>query len=172
MTLVKRNSLSDFQRAILTHIGITPWQLKNLAPEEASSSHSGEQKSSENIKPQPIPVQAISSEQKQAGLARLKQQIAPKAKSAEGKVLLCMDAQSAQYRLVQDVLLSIAPNQHKPFMLSAQSPEAFCDFSIAWKIGTEFSLTQNVIETPPLNLLSKAPNKQKLWKLLQTLPTA
>lgn len=178
-------SLTDYQKAVLTHMGITPWVERSALSLETDSTATHIDVETQTCQNKPSPISnAANQEEKLAGLQRLKQQIVdtpsptntPKAtqvasaqqvtrKDAEMAMVLCMDNTTSQSAMVQDVLKAIAHASDK-VIVSDQPIESFQNFSFAWQFGDEMSFSNKVLTTPAIDQLVQVKQKKALWQHL------
>jgi len=170
--------LTDYQKAMLTHMGITPWVKKSASLADDVSS-TGDAKPPQNN--HATETKAASQGDKLAGLQKLKQQIAePKSqpqpvqpqpiqtagqqpKDAAQAVVLCMHDALKQHHMVQDVLQCLGLEQSN--IITTEEPLAtYRNFSFAWQFGNEVSFAKNVLMTPKLEQLTQAEIKKRLWQ--------
>lgn len=177
-TTNSNRSLTDYQKAVLTHMGITPWVERAALSSENDSI--GAQAATETPTGQNKPAaisHAATQEEKLAGLQRLKQQIVdtprPKSshttnlqqlapKDAEMAMILCMDRNASQRAIVQDVLNALAYSSDK-IIISDQPITTFKNFAFAWQFGDEILFSNKVLTTPEIDQLIDSQQKKILW---------
>lgn len=164
MTETTSKTLSKYQKAMLTHMGIIPWQLKS---ESCSEYIDDTQQRPEQTGICDAPSQPPTQEQKQAGLDRLKQNITAKPKSLNGGVLLCMSEKTAGNQLIQDLLLFLDIASTDVIVEENSKPKEYCDYLLAWQIGEQIGLNDRLLTTLSPENMNSSQAKRKLWQAIQ-----
>ncbi|MBU2879875.1 MULTISPECIES: hypothetical protein [Aliiglaciecola] len=153
--------LSKYQAAMLTHMGIVPWQLKTNSQDVAQLD--SEVTTQSNVSSSAL--QLPSQEQKQAGLQRLRQQIESKRKSANNGLLLCMP-ETANNQLLADLLLYADLSITHCIFEENADPNDYVDFKLAWQVGDKLSLNGLVLTAPTPDKINSSQDKRQLWRIL------
>ncbi|GAB2709737.1 hypothetical protein [Aliiglaciecola aliphaticivorans] len=164
MTEPTSKTLSKYQTAMLTHMGIVPWQLKSATQDATKLER---QEATEAVIPtseSQLPSQA----QKQAGLERLRQKIESKSKTLNHAVLLCMPENKSN-QLLSDVLLFADLTMTDCVFIETADPQEYVDFKLAWRIGEKISLNGQVLTAPTPDKIVSSRDKKQLWQMLHQL---
>ena len=146
-------SMSDYQRATLTAMGITAWRQNKSSenPVETPSLSSRAKKQTTQQR-----VEASSVELEQATLLR---------QSLPEHVLFPQHLGS--HPLFTDILTAM-DLQGKPRKALVDSDiEQYSDYILAWHIADKIDLHGSILTTPDLPSLSCAVTKKQLWQALQ-----
>ncbi|GAA0857669.1 DNA polymerase III subunit psi [Aliiglaciecola litoralis] len=161
-----QNQLSAYQNAMLTHMGIVYWKTRESADAPETPQLTATKA------PQLSATKTPSVEQKQAGLAKLKQQLTvDKTTDVKQSVLLCLNTQNSSNQLITDVLNWLEIND-KTIVFADKSIEHYSNYALAWCIGQHFEYKNKVLTTPTIAELSSISAKRRLWSLLQQYPNA
>lgn len=169
MTDKQTYSLSQYQQAMLTHMGITPWQQKKsdgLKSLQSSASNAQIDTNDERVLNTKSLSTAPSQAQKQQGLDKLKQQITTTKQDANGGVVVVADKKLSQQSVIKDVLFYISKDKNVIYANQNQTLNDFKNYSLAWEFSDKLALHDNVLQTPPATTLNDAKTKRQLWALL------
>ncbi|TRY29439.1 hypothetical protein [Aliiglaciecola sp. M165] len=154
-------NLSRYQKAMLTHMGITPWQVKG-DKEEAKELRPVTPSATKMATGESQPSQA----QKQKGLEKLKQHISTPKFDAKGGVLVLFKETHAQRRIIRDLLQYLADDKTIVFVKSDQALDDFKNYSFVWQISNTIDFTDNVLQTLSPDQLTDPKVKKQLWDVL------
>ncbi|MCF2946898.1 DNA polymerase III subunit psi [Paraglaciecola aquimarina] len=170
-------NLSNYQRAMLTEMGISCWQL--FEHKEAVELTADLSETKQAIKLQEI-KQRVSQDSALAKLAALKSSntrtTGPNSntqvdvplvtkKQATDQILLAMKHGSSVW--LQDVLLAMGLYGAEQTSIEATQIVEYFDFALAWKQGEKIKLEGRVLTTPALSEMQSAKNKKQLWQVIQ-----
>lgn len=164
MNAKTHNTLSSYQCAVLSQLGITTWQpqsaenLKAEGPTQSVASNIEPPKTLENNKPSPIP-DAIKR-------FKSKPDAAPARKSVPNSVVLGFNLASVPSALVKDVLLSLGLPTEGPEVISKANSAEYSDYLFAWEIDEKIALKGRLLTTPSLNNGLSVATKRQLWTFL------
>lgn len=164
MNAKTHNTLSSYQRAVLSELGIATWQpqsaeiLNTENPAQSVASNIEPPKTVENKKPSPIP-DAIKR-------FKSKPDAAPARKSVPNSVLLGFNLASVPNALVKDVLLSLGLPTEGPEVISKANSAEYSDYLFAWEIDEKIALKGRLLTTPSLNKGLPVATKKQLWTFL------
>ncbi|MFA3789722.1 hypothetical protein AB6T38_01240 [Aliiglaciecola sp. SL4] len=164
MTELTSKPLSKYQSAMLTHMGIVPWQLKSndQDPVNLESKRPNENDVS-SVEPQ-----MLSQEQKQAGLQRLRQKIETTRKSVNHDVLLCLpECKTSQ--LLSDILVFADLSMTDCMFEESADPKDYADFKLVWQVGEKISINGLVLTAPAPDQITSSQDKKQLWQILHQL---
>ena len=160
--------LTDYQRAILTEVGVTYWQFRNpnkvmveaerLADNQTAqlSIHAPEDVSKAPVK---SPQDAL------LALQQLKEDVLTL--ESTDKVLLAFAPQEIKSELVSDVLMALGLEDKAYKNVSAEQLAQFKDYPLSWQQGDKLTLNDNQLCTGSLSELSRPAMKKQLWQLIQ-----
>ena len=153
-------SLSDYQRATLTEMGIPYWQQVEGSTEIS--------KPVDCAKNDEINLSQANSDEgplQTSGFTEIQE--IRKTKSIPQNILLLMPGSQSTHPLIKDVLntLNLPPNA--PTMVSTTQLDDYVDYLLAWKFAPEMTLSGTVLSTPDLSQLSSPEAKKELWRMLQ-----
>ena len=153
-------SLSEYQRATLTEMGISCWQQVEPSA-DASYANLGAKKdevnssqgsSKDGFFQRPISAETQNSKQ---------------AKSIPEHVLLQITATQSAHPIIKDVLNTLNLPLNVLITVSTGEIEDYADYLLAWKIAPDTALDGTILSTPGLFRLSSPEAKKHLWQILQ-----
>jgi DNA polymerase III psi subunit len=156
--------LTDYQRAILTEVGVTYWQFRdpNKVMVEADNqtaiqpSHGSELISKAPVK---SPQDAL------LALQQLKEDVLTV--ESTDKVLLALSHQEIKSELVSDVLTALGLEDKACKSVPADQLAQFKDYPLSWQQGDNLTLNDNQLCTGSLSELNRPEMKKQLWQLIQ-----
>jgi hypothetical protein len=161
------NTISAYQRAVLSELGIATWRLQNAKSLDTEEHRKHDESRTEiaktvtSKKASPIPD----------AIKRFKTQPEPTPvrKSVPNSVVLGFNLASVPSALVNDVLLSIELPADEPEVISTANSAEYSDFLLAWDFDDKVAMNGRLLTTPSLNTGLTASNKKQLWALLSKL---
>lgn len=153
-------SLSEYQRATLTEMGISCWQQVEPSADASDTNfdtkkdeiNSSQGSSKDGFFQQP--VSAVTQNSKQA-------------KSIPEHVLLQVTATQSAHPIIKDVLSTLNLPLNVSITVSTGEIEDYADYLLAWKMAPETALDGTILSTPDLSRLSSPEAKKHLWHILQ-----
>ncbi|MDO6695772.1 hypothetical protein Q4574_20915 [Aliiglaciecola sp. 3_MG-2023] len=164
MTEPTSKTLSKYQTAMLTHMGIVPWQLRSASQDATKLERQEATADAISQSASQLPSQA----QKQAGLERLRQKIESNSKTLNHAVLLCMP-ESSSSQFLTDVLLFADLTMTDCVFIETADPKDYVDFKLAWRIGEKISINGQVLTAPTPDKIISSRDKKQLWQMLHQL---
>jgi len=153
-------SLSDYQRATLTEMGIPFWHqvvTPVVSSDADNCTKSIEINSSRD---------GIKEKEEQETNSAQTQEI-KLAKSIPQNILLLMTETQSALPLVKDVLNALNLPLDASLTVSTSQLEEYVDYLLAWKVTPQIALKGTVLTTPDLSQLSTPEAKKQLWRVLQ-----
>jgi hypothetical protein len=153
-------TLSKYQRATLTEIGITSWQQIATAadvPEKDFSAKNDESNLSQNSGKHDFFQQSES----------VNTQTSKQAKSIPEHTLLLIKETPLGRAIINDILLTLNLPVNGLVTVSDGDAEDYADYLLAWKVAPEIALKGIILSTPDLSQLSSPEAKKHLWQILQ-----
>ena len=153
-------SLSDYQRATLTEMGIPFWQqlATPVVPSDTDDcTKSNEINSSRDGSKEKGELETKSVQTQEVNLA----------KSIPQNILLLMSETQSAHPLVKDVLNALILPLDVSLTVSTSQLEEYVDYLLAWKLTPEMALNGTILSTPDLSQLSVPEAKKQLWRVLQ-----
>lgn len=158
MEKISHLELSDYQRAVLTEIGVSCWQL--LDPETNQKQEKSHP--TETVAPD---SQVIS---KQNALAKLQQLKTEKpAPEPTDAVLVTFSKNDTQLAIFNDVLIALGADIHQQKYISSEQLVTYSGSPLCWTQGDKVTLANKTLTTPVLAELSHPQTKKQLWQALQ-----
>jgi hypothetical protein len=163
--------LSDYQRAVLTELGVMCWQSQQAATDlkvsgelaKTMSSHD-EHQGTESHK---AAVQSKALEK----ISQLKQK--QESVSYTGQIICLFAVTEPLPNLVLDILTAMGLENMPKLQLTSEQVKQAKDYALCWSMGDEaFSLSANKLLTPPIHSLRDGKLKKQLWGLIQQMPHA
>ncbi|MFT5674766.1 MAG: hypothetical protein ACI808_000690 [Paraglaciecola sp.] len=154
-------SLSEYQRATLSEMGISCWQQVETSADVSDTNYNtnkDETNSSQGSSKDGVPQRPESVE-----IQNSKQ-----AKSIPEHVLLQITTTQSAHPIIKDVLNTLNIPLNALITVSNGEIEDYADYLMAWKIAPEAGLDGTILSTPDLSILSSPEAKKHLWKLLQS----
>lgn len=157
--------LSDYQRAVLSELGIVAWQSQHAADPAGLVKQTSATLSNDNVK---LGTSDKISEQSNAlaKLTQLKQ--SKQAVSYAGQIICSFELNEPLPSLARDILQALGveklPIQH----LDNEQLRSAKDYALLWSVAdytVEFS--ENTLLTPPISNLLDAKLKKQLWSQIQ-----
>jgi DNA polymerase III psi subunit len=164
--------LSDYQRAVLTELGVMCWQSQHKAPTNTNVSSEQAKRTSSHDGTQGTEVDkaAIKSNALEK-LSQLKQK--QESVSYSGQIICLFDVAEPLPTVVLDILTAMALENMPKLQLTSEQVKQAKEYALCWLIADEtLSLTANKLITPPIQTLSDVKLKKQLWRLIQQMPHA
>lgn len=171
MTDNKAHFLSDYQRAMLTEMGVLPLALRDDAitqqtktaihvkPVSDELEQEQELKSNpDELNNQPVSQPEISSQSSPI--------LKSEPTSLNGKVLLGMTEKQFSQPLVQDVLIALDIQPTDCVVIESPDCTQYCDYGLSWLISSKIEFFDNRLVTKPLSEMDSAQNKKALWSAI------
>jgi DNA polymerase III psi subunit len=153
--------LSDYQRAILTEMGISSWQTQN-EPNQATMP---------SLKTSDRPNGDAKSISKEKSLDRLNQlKTQPKPKEVTSAVLLAFLQSDINHPIVADILVALELDEKQKIHITDEQLDVYAGYPLCWVQSKNISLNGNQLTTPNVGELTTAQNKKTLWQHIQTFP--
>lgn len=147
-------SLSDYQRATLTAMGVTAWrQYEN----SASATKQEPLSSADNKSKTEQIVEADSVEPNPSTLTR---------HSLPEHVLF--PEHLAVHPLFTDILTAMDLQEKPRRAIDDSGVEQYSDYLLAWQVADNIALDGTILTTPDLSSLSSVEAKKQLWQALQS----
>lgn len=170
MQAIPKATLSRYQQAVLTEMGIAPWKL--LSEQESEQVFSQEKAltkaSVESTLEQRADIKPAISSDPVSQLAKLKQAVTQPIKSSPkpcSEVLMTFEYSAID--ITQDVLLALGLEQATTTQVSIEALGEFIDYPLAWVQGEHIKFSDNILTTPDARCLANVENKKQLWQLIQ-----
>lgn len=153
--------LSDYQRAVLHHLGLSCWKAQSNEP-KAGENHS-------IVHPQEPALAADKATNQQAALTKLQQLKSQTLnQSYAGKVVCSFNPDQEYLLLLNDILQALRLEAHPRVTISDEVFNQASDFVFGWdNTSQDLKLVKNQLFTPGLTELSQAAFKKRLWQILQ-----
>ena len=160
--------LTDYQRAILTEVGVTFWQSRdpNKTADEATLAAVNKAQQQHNQSPELVSTNSAKSP-KDALLAL--QQLKEDVLTVEStdKVLLALSPQEIKSNIVIDVLMAMELENKAFKNVLIEELAQFKDYPLSWQQGDKLTLQDNQLCTGGLSELNRPVIKKQLWQLIQ-----
>lgn len=161
--------LSKFQSAVLTQMGIMPWNTRTAqkADNEATTRPTEHKPDTGKLNPlQSLRDSLSHQKQNQTPEAVTNSQTKPP-QSLPDKVVVAIEHTSADLGFINDVLLAMGLGEKSLHIASANDDKtAWCDYALLWQYGETISLSNNLLVSPLPSQLQSKVLKQTLWKLV------
>lgn len=159
--------LSNYQSAVLTEMGIIPWQSRTLKADSGANSCSKTQSDTDSSKKLSNPIQSLRDTVKSDNHAAVVEKDNHVVVSLPEHIVIIFDDWNQSSRLAQDIISALALND-KPLHIvgASESKQQFSDYALIWQQGDRIALENNILTTPRLNLLQAPTKKRLLWQLL------
>lgn len=160
--------LTDYQRAILTEVGVTFWQFRDPSKTvDQAAQFSGNQTDQQPINNQDLAskTQVKSPQDALLALQQLKEDVLTV--ESTDKVLLALSNQEIKSVIVNDVLMAMGLENKAYKNVSAEQLAQFKDYPLSWQQGEKLTLNDNQLSTGSLAELSRPEMKKQLWQLIQ-----
>ncbi|MDP5132431.1 MAG: DNA polymerase III subunit psi [Paraglaciecola sp.] len=158
--------LSDYQRAVLTELGVMCWQTQDAAQNKRSQ-HA--QKLSDVAGTAPKHLQSNSQVTKANALEKLNQlkQVQERVSYKDKIIFQCEKIEPAP-AVLNDILLALEMDNHAVVYLTAEQTKLAKDYALLWSMQhNEIEFSSNTLFTPPINDLRDPVFKKTLWQVLQ-----
>ena len=153
-------SLSEYQRATLTEMGIPTWQQVAVSAEIS--------KPVDCAKNDEINLShGRSSDESLQSAGSADTQDIKQTKSIPQNVLLLMPEPQSAHPLIKDVLNTLNLPLNVATMIGTGNVDEYVDYLLAWEVAPEMTLNGTVLSTPDLSQLSSPEAKKQLWRILQ-----
>ena len=151
--------LSDYQRAILSEMGISSWQLANTQQM---------QKKVEN--PSIEAITALSEViSKEDALARLKQlKIQTQKTETIESVLVTLSQSDTKLQIFSDILIALGLETKQYKRISVDQLSHYSGYPLSWIQGEKVSVNHKQLTTPTLAKLQHSDTKKQLWQQLHS----
>lgn len=164
--------LSDYQRAVLTELGVMCWQSQQQAATDLNvSSEQAKRTSSHDVTHATEIHKAAVQSKALEKLSQLKQK--QESVSYTGQVICLFDLAQPLPILVLDILTAMGLESTPKLQLTSEQVKQAKEYALCWSITDEtLSLSANKLMTPPIQKLSDGKLKKQLWRLIQQTPNA
>jgi DNA polymerase III psi subunit len=149
-------SLSEYQRAILTEIGITNWRQLETSVDVFTTQNDESNLVKDDNKDELF-------RQRESAEPKIDKQV----KSIPERILLLIPETQSAHPLIQDVLNTLNLPKNALVTFSGGVIEDYADYLLAWKEGPETVLNGTILNTLDLSSLSSPEAKKHLWQILQ-----
>lgn len=160
--------LTDYQRAVLTEMGVSYWQLADASEQSNKQSGLAQAKQPDDgVSTNSTPLVDSQLFPQEQALARLKalKEGSNSVQSTDEVLLIWPEGNSVQ-SVFNDVLMALELETKSQKHISISQLERYVDYPLAWKQGDAISLSNNQLTTPALDNLSPQLKKQ-LWQQMQ-----
>lgn len=149
--------LSDYQRAVLTEMGISVWSLANAEQQSQSGMPSWGDVS--------VSPDAVSKKDALAKLQELKAQ--NQATETTDAVLVTFSQAETKLQPFSDVLVALELDTQPLKYISPDQIAQYSSYPLSWSTGLEVSIDGSQLITPPIAQMQDPRSKRQLWKVLQ-----
>lgn len=151
--------LSDYQKAILTEMGISAWQLADDGDVQAKVDSSP-------LESVTTSSQTTSKEDALAKLKHLKEQT--QISDSTDSVLVTFSSSEIELQIFTDILIALELDTQSQKIISISDLSRYVDYPLCWIQGEKICLEQKQLITPPLSELYDSEIKKQLWQQLQS----
>lgn len=164
--------LSDYQRAVLTELGVMCWQSQQQAATDLNvSSEQAKRTSSHDVPHMTEILKAAVQSKALENLSQLKQK--QESVSYTGQVICLFDLAEPIPNLMLDILTTMGLESMPKLQLTTEQVKQAKDYVLCWSISDKtLSLSANKLMTPAIQILSDGKLKKQLWRLIQQMPNA
>lgn len=159
--------LSNYQTAVLTELGIIPWQIRSSNSESDVNSASKIQPDTNNSTKLNNPIQVLRETVKSDSPTAVADGNKDVVESLPEHIVIIFDDWNQSSQIAQDILSAMELDD-KPFHIveSSEPKKQYADYALIWQQGDSIVLQNNVLTTPKLNLLEAPTTKRLLWQVL------
>lgn len=164
-------SLTKYQSAVLTELGITPFESRSLNEEDGALSAANMQADIGSLKKPSNPIQAlrdsVNSESQRSVNDDAKNNLSNAVASLPEHIIINFDDWNQSAQIVQDIFSAFELVDKPIHVVSASEREKrFSDYVLLWQQGDSIALQNNVLTTPALYKLQEPTIKRQLWQII------